>query len=98
AHPTEVEFVRSWLAALRTSGDERLRRIGVLVRPHPNASEQWQGVELEGGNAVLWPRQGVHPVAAQSRSDFVDTLAHSTAVVGINTTAMIEAAILGRPV
>jgi hypothetical protein len=98
AHPTEVEFVRSWLAALRASGDERLRRIGVLVRPHPNASEQWQGVELEGGNAVVWPPQGVHPVAAQSRSDFVDTLAHSTAVVGINTTAMIEAAILGRPV
>jgi hypothetical protein len=98
AHPTEVEFVRSWLAALRASGDERLRQIGVLVRPHPNAAEQWQDVELAGGNAVLWPRAGEHPVAAESRVDFVDTLAHSAAVVGINTTAMIEAAILGRPV
>jgi hypothetical protein len=98
AHPTEVEFVQSWLAVLRGSGDERLRRIGVLVRPHPNASEQWQNVELDDGNAVVWPREGVHPVGAESRTDFVDTLAHSAAVVGINTTAMIEAAILGRPV
>jgi hypothetical protein len=98
AHPTEIEFVQSWLRALRTSGDERLRRVGVLVRPHPNASAQWAGVELADPNAAVWPRQGVHPVAAEARADFVDTLAHSAAVVGINTTAMIEAAILGRPV
>ena len=98
ARPTEVEFVQSWIAALRASGDERLRRLGVLVRPHPNASAQWTGVELDDANAVVWPRRGVHPVADDARADFVDTLAHSAAVVGINTTAMIEAAILGRPV
>jgi hypothetical protein len=98
ARPTEVEFVQSWLAALRASPDQRLRRVGVLVRPHPNASEQWEGVELEEANATVWPRKGVHPVAAEARSDFVATLAYSAAVVGINTTAMIEAAILGRPV
>jgi hypothetical protein len=96
--PSEVEFVRSWIKALRTAGDDRLGRIGVLVRPHPNADEQWRGVELGFDNAVVWPGQGVHPVAAQARADFVDTLAHSAAVVGINTTAMIEAAILGKSV
>jgi hypothetical protein len=96
--PSEVEFVRDWVAALRASDDERLRRMGVLVRPHPNADEQWRGVELGAENAVVWPRQGIHPVQAQARADFVDTLAHSAAVVGINTTAMIEAAILGKSV
>jgi hypothetical protein len=68
------------------------------VRPHPNADQQWQGVELPGPNAVVWPRTGAHPVAHQARADFFDTLAHSAAVVGINTTAMIEAAILGKTV
>jgi hypothetical protein len=96
--PSEVEFVAGWIAALRSSGDERLRRIGVVVRPHPNADEQWRGVDLGVENAVVWPPRGIHPVAAQARADFVDTLAHSAAVVGINTTAMIEAAILGKSV
>ncbi len=96
--PSEVEFVESWIRALRSSEDERLRRIGVVVRPHPNADEQWRGVDLGFENARVWPRQGIHPVAAQARADFVDTLAHSAAVVGINTTAMIEAAILGKSV
>jgi hypothetical protein len=98
ARPSEVEFVQSWIQAIRSSEDELLRRIGIIVRPHPNAAEQWQGVELRGPNAVVWPRRGVHPVADQERADFVDTLAHSAAVVGINTTAMIEAAILGKTV
>jgi hypothetical protein len=96
--PSEVEFVESWIRALRSSEDERLRRIGVVVRPHPNADEQWRGVDLGFQNAVVWPRQGIHPVAAQARADFVDTLAYSAAVVGINTTAMIEAAVLGKSV
>jgi hypothetical protein len=98
ARPSEVEFVQSWLQAIRSSEDVRLRRIGIVVRPHPNADQQWQGVELPGPNAVVWPRTGAHPVAQQARADFFDTLAHSAAVVGINTTAMIEAAILGKTV
>src|SRR5581483_2788529 len=98
ARPTEVEFVHQWIAALRSSADERLRRINVVVRPHPNADLQWQEVELDDPRVVIWPRRGAHPVAEQARADFFDTLAHSAAVVGINTTAMIEAAILGKSV
>ena len=37
-------------------------------------------------------------MAAGARDDFFDTLFHSEAVVGMNTTAMIEAAILGKSV
>jgi hypothetical protein len=98
ARPTEVEFVRSWVKALRSSPDQRLRRIGIVVRPHPNADLQWQEAEFEEPGVVVWPRTGAHPVAEQARADFFDTLAHSAAVVGINTTAMIEAAILGKSV
>jgi sulfotransferase family protein len=98
ARPTEFEFVRRWIEALRSSGDERLRRINVVVRPHPNAAHQWKDVQLGFEHAVVWPASGVHPIAEQARADFFDTLAHSAAVVGINTTAMIEAAILGKSV
>src|SRR5581483_4656910 len=93
-----VDFVRAWIGAVRASGDERLRRIGILVRPHPNAAVPWEGVDLADSGAVVWPRAGAHPVAEQARADFFDTLAHAAAVVGINTTAMIEAAILGKSV
>ena len=95
----ESEFVLRWIEALRSSGDERLRRLGIVVRPHPNDAGQWRDVDLEGfGNAVVWPREGKLPVTREARSDFFDSLAHSTAVVGINTTAMIEGAIVGKSV
>jgi len=95
----ELEFVRQWVDALRSSDDELLRTIGVLVRPHPNpaASGPWDGVEL-GENTAIWPRHGAHPVVDNARADLFDTMIHSVGVVGINTTAMIEAAILGKSV
>jgi hypothetical protein len=97
ARSGEVEFVSRWIEALRASPDERLRRLNIIVRPHPNA-HHWLNVKLDYENAVLWPAQGIHPIGAESRADFFDTLAHSAAVVGINTTAMIEAAIVGKSV
>jgi len=99
-HRDEVEFVRGWVKALRSTGDERLRRINVVIRPYPGGSAthaEWRDVE-RFENVVIWPPTGVLPVAAAARADFFDTLAHSSAVVGINTTSMIEAAILGKSV
>jgi hypothetical protein len=94
----ESEFVRGWVDALRVSGDERLRTIGLLVRPHPNPlGVPWDGVEL-GENTAIWPRRGAHPALDNGRADLFDTIFHSVGVVGINTTAMIEAAILGKSV
>jgi len=46
----------------------------------------------------VYPRQGYNPIDAENRNDFFDSLFHAAAVVGINTSAMIEAAIVGRPV
>jgi hypothetical protein len=57
----------------------------------------WQAVE-RFEHVVVWPPTGVLPVGRAARADFFDTLAHSSAVVGINTTSMIEAAILGKSV
>ena len=95
----EVEFVERWIEALRASEDERVRGLGVLVRPHPGAPRRWRGNDLgRFGNVAVWPEVGVATVGASSRDDFFDSLRHSSAVVGINTTAMIEAGIVGKSV
>ncbi len=97
----EVRLVERWVAALRSSDDERLRSAGVLVRPHPNEDmvHHWSRGELSRfGNVAVYPPAGARPVTEEARADFFDSMAHSEAVVGINTTAMIEAAIAGKSV
>jgi hypothetical protein len=96
ARNDEPEFIQRWVAAIRSSGDERLRRINIVVRPHPNVRNR--PTDLGHENVVVWPPEGAYPVASSARDDFFDTLAHGAAVVGMNTTAMIEAAILGKSV
>ena len=96
--PDEVPFVRRVIEALRTS-DGPLASAGVLIRPHPQNAKQWTGTDLgEYGNVVIWPRAGEQPVRAASKQTFYDSIHHSMAVVGINTSAQIEAGILGRTV
>jgi hypothetical protein len=95
----EEKFVLGWIESLRASGDERLRSVGVLIRPHPSGPDDWRDVDLSRfENVAVWPRHGGLPVSEDGRAVFFDSLVHSTAVVGINTTAMIEAAIAGKSV
>jgi hypothetical protein len=95
-----VGFVRKWIAAIRTSGDAPLRGSGVLVRPHPQNARQWQDVDLaaEFDNVGFWPKTGVNPIGGTARNDYFDSMYHAEAVVGVNTSAMIESGIVGRPV
>jgi hypothetical protein len=98
--PHEVGFVRKWIAAVRSSADARLKQAGLLVRPHPQNARQWEGVDLssEFAGAALWPKTGVNPIGGVARSDYFDSIYHAAAVVGVNTSAMIESGIIGRPV
>jgi hypothetical protein len=73
--------------------------VGLLVRPHPANARQWRtfdGSALD--NVVIWPPVGADPNDPDARGDYRDSIHHSAAVVGINTSAEIEAAIVGRPV
>jgi len=95
----EVPFVRRWIASLRASDDPVLQRINILVRPHPYNYHSWATDPLADLSGVrVFPPRGYNPVDEENRADFFDSLHHCTAVVGVNTSAMIEAAILGRPV
>ena len=96
--PDEVPFVQRLIGALRASGGP-LAQAGVLIRPHPQNAAQWVNSDVsEHGNAVVWPREGEQPVRVASKQGFYDSIHHSLSVVGINTSAQIEAAIVGRTV
>jgi hypothetical protein len=95
--PHEVEFVRGWMRAVRASAAATLRTAGIMVRPHPQNAKQWAGVDLsEFGDAVIWPRAGANPINLSARFEYYDSMFHSHAVVGINTSALIESGIVGR--
>jgi hypothetical protein len=97
--PDEVGFVRSWVERLRADERPAVREVGVLVRPHPQNAAQWHDADFSDlGNVSIWPRAGAQPDAGDARADFFESLAHSGAVVGINTSALLEAAILGKSV
>jgi hypothetical protein len=95
----ERAFVERWLTALRRCGDPRLRAAGVLIRPHPFNAQPWRNADLtRHGDVAVWPREGASPIDAQSRADYFDSMYHCTAAIGINTSAQIEAGIVGRSV
>jgi len=97
--PPEPAFVVRWVKHLRESGHPVLRDCGILVRPHHEHGEAWRRVNFAGlDNVACWPRAGDIPVDARSKADYFDSLYHASVTVGLNTSAMIEAAILGHPV
>ena len=96
APDAELTFVRRWIEALRSHPS--LADISILVRPHPFNSRHWSDADVgDLPNVAVYPHWS-NPVNESDRQDYFDSLYHSEAVVGINTTAMIEAAIVGRTV
>jgi hypothetical protein len=94
--PPEPVLVRRWIEALRGSSDPRVRELGVLVRPHPERLKEWAGVPLDGYANVAF--HGSNPIDSSAKTEYFDSLYYSSAVVGLVTSAFLEAAIVGRPV
>ena len=93
---SEAAVVEQWIQALRSSANPRLREVGILVRPHPARLDEWQHTDLtDFRNVTFW---GAHPVDDEAKEDYFDSLYYSAAVVGLNTSAFLEAGIVGRPV
>lgn len=97
--PNEVGFIKEWIKELRNIENPNVKGIGVLVRPHPQNASQWENADFSGfENVVIYPRGGANPVGKTSVNDFYDSICHCEAAVGINTSTMIEAGILEKPV
>ena len=108
----ERRFVERWIGELRRSSDERLAGSTLLIRPHPGAMDYWHNEhpvvvrwpDIHKDKAALSRSFDDDRVVVLSspmqNADQVlyDTVYHGAAVVGLNTSAEIEAAIIGRPV
>jgi hypothetical protein len=95
----EVPFVGFWIDQIRDGNCEQLREVGVLIRPHPQNAEQWLDADFSSRqNVAIWPRRIANRLDPLDKAIFFDSIYHSAAVVGINTSALIEAAIIGRSV
>jgi hypothetical protein len=95
----EPAFVARWIEAIRASDDELVGKCPIIIRPYPKALSDWRkfdGSRFE--NVILWPAVEVFSPADEARAEFYDTLFYCSAVVGANTTAMLEANILGKTV
>jgi len=96
--PDERAFVVKWIGAIRAASPA-LRQVGVLIRPHPQHIGPWRVADVAGlNNVAVWPREAGNPVDVESRAVYFDSMHHSSAVVGVNTSALIESAIVGRGV
>jgi FkbM family methyltransferase len=106
----ELAFVRAWLAAIRGSAGS-LRDCNVIVRPHPDIellgdedeSQEIRFPSIRGAKGFVSrpfddPRAIVLKTSDRARQGLFECLFHSAAVVGLNTSAELEAAIVGRPV
>ncbi|UCE51516.1 MAG: CDP-glycerol glycerophosphotransferase family protein [Desulfobacterales bacterium] len=89
----ETSFVKAFAKALRNNPDTR--NISVLVRPHPLNATIWNGFEDE--NIAVWPKEASWVDTEEVKQDYYNSIYHSAAVVGVNTSAFLEAAILDKP-
>lgn len=107
----ELGFVRKWIRAIRESSHEALRECNIVVRPHPDIPlldpsepvEEARWPVLRGAKGLVSrpfddARALVLRTSDRAQQGFYECIHHSAAVVGLNTTAELEAAIVGRPV
>ena len=88
--PDEALVVERWLEAVRRAAG--LREANVLVRPHPDETKRWSSWKPTG------ERLSVSRNAHKQDQGLYDDVHHAAVVVGLNTSAQIEASILGKPV
>ena len=89
----ETDFIQAFAAALR--GNPLTAHINVMVRPHPLNATIWEGFADQ--NIVIWPQNPVWVDTVQAKQDYYHSIFFSVAVVGVNTSAFLEAAISDKP-
>ena len=107
----ELPFITRWIRALRLSALNSVRDCNIIVRPHPDIAllpagtpmlrHEWPAAPglrarisrpFHDGRAIVLMTPHETPLG------LFESITHSVAVVGLNTTAELEAGIVGRPV
>jgi hypothetical protein len=97
--PQEGAFAEKWIRAIRHASDSAVRSAGILIRPHPNNATHFMANDFSVfGDVVVWPPFEANRLDPGHDADYFESLFYAAAAVGVNTSSMIEAAIVGRPV
>jgi hypothetical protein len=89
----ETGFVHEFAENLRNF--PATRDTMIMVRPYPMNASIWKGFKAE--NVVVWPPDGEMTDITATQQNYFHSMFYSQAVVGVNTTAMIEAAVVDKP-
>lgn len=97
----ESPVIRHLVETLRQSQDPRLRDVKVLVRPHPANWRPIASLSADRG-LVVYPSfpfryENKPPENLEDLKDFYYSMLKSVAVVGINTSGMLDAIACNRP-
>ena len=100
--PEEAAWILEWIDIVRAGGAPELTDLPVLIRPHPQSrllDGSPAAAELERRpGIVIHPRDGALSLSGDEIAGYFDSIHHAAAVVGVNTSAMLESAIVGRGV
>ncbi len=91
----EAWFVQTVHDRLKRSSDPRLNRFQILVRPHPANAEIYKVINET--DVRVWPEGGALPETRQDFADMRNSFFHAKAVLGINTSGMIDAVLADLP-
>lgn len=94
--PDENRFILRWLKSLRAAEDPVLRSCGILIRHYPGRGPELAPLRL--GRFINVSTDDPKPFCGGLTPGLYESLRHCAAVVGINTSGMLEAAIMGKPV
>ena len=89
----ETGFVRDFAENLKNN--PATRDTFIMVRPYPMNAAIWK--EFKADNVVVWPPDGETTDILSTQQNYYHSMFYSRAVVGVNTTAMIEAAVVDKP-
>lgn len=103
--PMEESWAVRWAVGIRGSAQKDVTRASLLVRPHPHNPldadvSARRRLESLPGVAIHPARNDLNDLVMSNdaHQDYFDSIHHAAAVVGVNTSAMIESAIVGRGV
>ncbi len=92
----ETGLIKNINNYLKSSKNILLRKIQIIIRPHPMNAAIFD--KLGANGFIVFPKGGNLPGTNNDIQLFFDTIYHSIATVGINTSGMIDAVILNKPV
>lgn len=89
----DVEFIKALITHFEKV--DEAHRPSILIRPHPYAA--FDMTTFESDWVKVFPKGGGRPDMDNTRQDYFNSLHYSAAVIGINTTGFLDAAIVDKP-